>query len=160
MKPMKQKKWDHSKCNAGGNADGFVSVGTLAIYDNPPTVMAVREDHPCGCKIEGNGTLPHPLRIEFCAAHRPLDAKEKIDWTKTRVAPKGVPAAEALYPLLAAWMKANCREMDNHNVPFDLADIAREVALEAAQRHGLLKQANALWPASKQKKRKGARYGK
>jgi hypothetical protein len=24
---------------------------------------------PCGCKIEGDGNLPSPLRIVFCEAH-------------------------------------------------------------------------------------------
>lgn len=26
---------------------------------------------PCGCRIEGDGNLPSPLRIKFCARHEP-----------------------------------------------------------------------------------------
>lgn len=32
---------------------------------------------PCGCTVDGAGTLPNPVRIVFCAAH--AAAKERID---------------------------------------------------------------------------------
>mgnify|MGYP001603880449 CR=1 FL=1 len=30
---------------------------------------AAHAHHPCGCKITGNGTCPHPLKIIFCKKH-------------------------------------------------------------------------------------------
>lgn len=32
--------------------------------------FAVYSVNPCGCEITGNGTLPHPLAIEFCPLHK------------------------------------------------------------------------------------------
>lgn len=43
--------------------------GSLPYYDNPPGIQATYAAQPCGCRIEGNGTLPHPLTIERCPAH-------------------------------------------------------------------------------------------
>lgn len=29
----------------------------------------IYQDHECGCKVTGNGTLQHPLAIKFCDLH-------------------------------------------------------------------------------------------
>ncbi len=31
---------------------------------------ATYQDSPCGCKVEGCGTLPNPLRVSHCKRHR------------------------------------------------------------------------------------------
>lgn len=32
---------------------------------------------PCGCTIEGDGVIPSPVRIKFCATHSAAHAAEK-----------------------------------------------------------------------------------
>ena len=49
---------------------GLVALGTHLYYSGEePFVQATYRDHGCGCRIVGNGTLPHPLAIKWCPEH-------------------------------------------------------------------------------------------
>ena len=50
--------------------DGLFALGTHPYYcGEEPFIQATYEDSGCGCQIVGNGTLPHPLGIKWCAKH-------------------------------------------------------------------------------------------
>ena len=52
-----------------------------------PGLQATFKVQPCGCKIVGNGTLPHPLDIEYCPKHAAatelLEVCKAVDWWMT-----------------------------------------------------------------------------
>lgn len=49
-------------------------VCTLTAYTNPVFLDAVKAIEPEGVKITGNGTLPHPLKVELSGAYKAAPA--------------------------------------------------------------------------------------
>lgn len=61
--------------------DGWELIGTIAQWRSADgkegaLVGACCSLPLCGCRIVGNGTLPHPLEIKFCKMHSAMGARE------------------------------------------------------------------------------------
>lgn len=51
------------------------ALGTFAYYGGTEGfIQCTYQAAPCGCSVQGNGTLPNPLRIKFCPAHEAMNA--------------------------------------------------------------------------------------
>lgn len=49
-----------------------------AFHGTEPFLQCTYAQPACGCKIVGAGTLPHPLRIEWCALHKEAHGFEHL----------------------------------------------------------------------------------
>lgn len=46
------------------------AIGAAPQYCGPePLLQAIYREPGCGCRVVGNGTLPHPLAISYCPKH-------------------------------------------------------------------------------------------
>ena len=61
---------------------------------------------PCGCTVEGRGTMPFPVRIIFCETHRGEGPLGELLERMHSVHPEDLPAS--IRDLRSEWLKAGC----------------------------------------------------
>ena len=49
---------------------GFTTMLQARVDGGEAYIVGVYKARACGCRVVGNGTLPHPLTVEPCEAHR------------------------------------------------------------------------------------------
>lgn len=73
-KPLTAKDFTRIREASVGMSHRLSDAEAIMDKNGTPHLLNVtmEQNKPCGCKIIGNGTLPHPLGIQFCEKHEAL----------------------------------------------------------------------------------------
>lgn len=85
---------------------------TLTAYTDPVYLDAVKAIEPEGIKITGNGTLPHPLKVELSGVYKAAPELLKVLKTAVEIAEKNY--------------QSQCFEADWHNNNVDGVGITQD----------------------------------
>ena len=62
---------EQAALGSASDYDFWFSGAFARVRNGKGTLMGVvTKDLPCGCAVTGAGTLPHPLTVKLCKAHR------------------------------------------------------------------------------------------